>query len=1118
MKTILTIDGHDFEVGMMLNEYAIESIKLEKGMYKPGCIDIQLSRDNIFDSIEKVKEDLLQKPVSLYVINDKGDKYCYAENYVIFSITPVIKRINTHTSTILNLKIFSPDKYLTLKKYSKAWTAKTLAGEIITEELKSQSKIVDKLYQGIKPKKLSLDAQLELHHLQGEKCEFIQPYLVQYNESFYDFMVRTANRCGEFIYYENDKLHVGLETQNKKVKNLLETAFTELSYNTFASEPNTTFGSHDYLGKGGYAKEEVYNYEGQADEYLSPIEKREGSMGWEEETGWPNLPIINSVMGALSKDTVTDMIIQGGLTLGKEVLRGHTYAKKQNDKYNAKYFKANLKAEQYATDKNSASQFSEYDAEKKHSNKNFYIAIREAENNAEANAIHVKYGATCPELSLGDVVTLDNQKYYIISNFNTLISHSGIEYTNSVEFDAILWDDKMANKAPYPFALENPIKKTEQQVAYVVDNDDPLRLGRARLLFPWQVFKKQAVPTTVKKNSKDEVSNRSKEDTNNKLANATPWVRVASPMASSGAGLNFIPNNGDEVMVGFEYGNIERPYVIGSLYSANHQFSDGTTTKHMITSPNGHSIKFNDLPNSMGFLTSMHPGVALLKTYFPNIFNDFKHVEIKQDKDGNVTDSKLVDNAPKELAGGISLQDKNRIYSIDMSTDKRSISIKSTFGNVDINAFTGITISAPNGNVTIKGKNVNIEANNTLKITSGKNISNQMYRIDGIGAFVGKKVLNTVLGETVNKFIDFGLLRTIMETFIRPINGEMTIKSLRNLKLEAGKGKAKIPTKIWTDSKDENKDNEEKARENKAENLKFKNQVLEPISALMSRITYFADIENREKFYDYATSYKQQAERFDELCKELENVNCTHFHITIQDIYNDIKQKDNFDDIKGKFGEVKTYAETNDIKVLKEQSIINDMQMLALNLFTGYKESLPDATIKNKIALTAFKSLSGVDQKKLIPEYNIDGREYTLPDVILKRKAIDAVLTQLKKDNIINFDKKATDALKKKLKGDKNAVYTSYANWAAYIKCMTKYELKKKTDTLIDFAKEYIVKPSKLEGMIDDMVLWSKNYHSGEILFSDKTGKQTMRFENGSIVTSPIEVLQEVKEFIINVN
>ena len=45
--------------------------------------------------------------------------------------------------------------------------------------------------------------------VKGNSKEAIFPYLVQYNESFYDFLVRTTNRWGEFLYYEDGKLHIG---------------------------------------------------------------------------------------------------------------------------------------------------------------------------------------------------------------------------------------------------------------------------------------------------------------------------------------------------------------------------------------------------------------------------------------------------------------------------------------------------------------------------------------------------------------------------------------------------------------------------------------------------------------------------------------------------------------------------------------------------------------------------------------------------------------------------------------------------------------------------------------------------------------------------------------------
>jgi len=44
------------------------------------------------------------------------------------------------------------------------------------------------------------------------------------------------------------------------------------------------------------------------------------------------------------------------------------------------------------------------------------------------------------------------------------------------------------------------------------------------------------------------------------------------------------------------------------------------------------------------------------------------------------------------------------------------VKINSCWGNVEVNAFTGISINAPNGNISIKGKNVSIEAGNNLTL------------------------------------------------------------------------------------------------------------------------------------------------------------------------------------------------------------------------------------------------------------------------------------------------------------------------------------------------------------------------------------------------------------------
>ena len=48
-------------------------------------------------------------------------------------------------------------------------------------------------------------------------------------------------------------------------------------------------------------------------------------------------------------------------------------------------------------------------------------------------------------------------------------------------------------------------------------------------------------------------------------ANELQWVRVAMPSGGSGWGHYFLPEAGDQVLLAFEQGNIEKPYVIGCI-------------------------------------------------------------------------------------------------------------------------------------------------------------------------------------------------------------------------------------------------------------------------------------------------------------------------------------------------------------------------------------------------------------------------------------------------------------------------------------------------------------------------------------------------------------------------
>lgn len=279
-------------------------------------------------------------------------------------------------------------------------------------------------------------------------------------------------------------------------------------------------------------------------------------------------------------------------------------------------------------------------------------------------------------------------------------------------------------------------------------------------------------------------------------AMSSPWVRVVTPMASPGGGTFFRPRVGDEVMVNFENDNVERPYVIGSVFSKNTLTPDekmyrqrgpelqGKDVSMMMVSPNGHHITFTDPDGGTNFLTNLiSPGLGLWGTIVGGWFNS------------------LLPGA-KDLAGGIHIGDRYGLYEIDMKSHKRSIEINSPFGTVAINAFSGITISAPNGNVTIKGKNINLEASNKVNILSGLNIDDDPGFGDPEGkAYKAGKALTDLFAEIIpaeltkymfSSVTDLSYIRHVVEVFVRPVDGTLKLKSKRYLMLEAGKGNATI--------------------------------------------------------------------------------------------------------------------------------------------------------------------------------------------------------------------------------------------------------------------------------------------------------------------------------------
>jgi uncharacterized protein involved in type VI secretion and phage assembly len=80
--------------------------------------------------------------------------------------------------------------------------------------------------------------------------------------------------------------------------------------------------------------------------------------------------------------------------------------------------------------------------------------------------------------------------------------------------------------------------------------------------------------------------------------NESYWARIAVPMSGKSMGVYFLPEVGDEVLIAFEHGLVEIPYVIGSLWNGKasppESNDDGKNNRRVIKSRSGHLVAFDD--------------------------------------------------------------------------------------------------------------------------------------------------------------------------------------------------------------------------------------------------------------------------------------------------------------------------------------------------------------------------------------------------------------------------------------------------------------------------------------------------------------------------------------------
>lgn len=85
---------------------------------------------------------------------------------------------------------------------------------------------------------------------------------------------------------------------------------------------------------------------------------------------------------------------------------------------------------------------------------------------------------------------------------------------------------------------------------------------------------------------------------------ASAWAPVAAPMAGGSRGAFFMPELEDEVLVSFDQGDFNHPFIVGFLWNGADKPPESDPKNRVIVTPGGHTLRFEDGDNKKVILKS----------------------------------------------------------------------------------------------------------------------------------------------------------------------------------------------------------------------------------------------------------------------------------------------------------------------------------------------------------------------------------------------------------------------------------------------------------------------------------------------------------------------------------
>ena len=194
----------------------------------------------------------------------------------------------------------------------------------------------------------------------------------------------------------------------------------------------------------------------------------------------------------------------------------------------------------------------------------------------------------------------------------------------------------------------------------------------------------------------------------------TEWVRVAQNYAGNGYGNYWLPEVGDEVILAFNLGDINSPYVIGSLWNnAKDKIPEGTATEKntikRIKTKGGHEIVFEEEKKKEKI--EIHtPGKLKIALEDEN-----KIIVIQDEKGENLLKMDCKKGIITVSSTKISFNAKKGGATLELDGDKKSIAMKAD--KVTIEGTQGLELNSKSS-LKAGGNMVEVSGKGSVKVNS----------------------------------------------------------------------------------------------------------------------------------------------------------------------------------------------------------------------------------------------------------------------------------------------------------------------------------------------------------------------------------------------------------------